>query len=227
MDTSQRASSPGFVPTEKLAEAVLRHLSRDIVEGRLRPGRHLVETQLCEELGVSRSPLREAIYRLAAEGLVELVPRKGAFVATITEKDMSDVFAVRSQLERLAARLSAQRATADDVENLVRLNDRCIAAVEARDGNEFFMANDAFHAEIARIASNDYLSQLQHAAAQRTYRALFLYLSSTDHLDRSNRDHEALIEAIAAGHGGRADRLMADHLRSAEREALRLLRNVP
>jgi DNA-binding GntR family transcriptional regulator len=227
MSSAERASSPGFVPTEKLAEAVLRHLARDIVEGRLRPGRHLVETQLCEELGVSRSPLREAIHRLAAEGLVDIIPRKGAFVATLTERDINDVFAVRAQLERLAARLAAQRATAADVEELRRQNEQCVAAVEAGDVNAFFMANDAFHAQLARIASNDYLAQLQHAAAQRTYRPLFLYLSTTDHLDRSNQDHAALIEEIAAGHAGRAERLMADHLKSAEGEAVRALRNVP
>jgi DNA-binding GntR family transcriptional regulator len=227
MTSTERATSPGFVPSEKLAEAVLRHLSRDIVEGRLRPGMHLVETQLCEELGVSRSPLREAIHRLAAEGLVEILPRKGAYVATLTHQDVADVFAVRAQLERLTARLAAERATEADVMELERLNRQCVSAVQRGDVNGFFKANDAFHAEVARLASNAYLAQLRHAAAQRTYRPLFLYLSNTAHLDRSNRDHEALIEAIGRGDGAAADRLMAAHLRSAEREALRLLRSVP
>jgi DNA-binding GntR family transcriptional regulator len=215
------------VPTEKLAEAVLRHLARDIVEGRLKPGEHLVEVRLSEELGVSRSPLREAIHRLAAEGLITLVPRKGAFVADLSAKDLRDVFAVRAQLERLTARLAAERAAPEAIDELRGLNEECAGAVATGDVTAFFEHNDAFHSGIARAADNAYLRELQRVAAQRTFRPLFLYLSNTEHLDGSIRDHDELIQAIATRDGKRAENVMLAHLDAAEQEALRLLDALP
>jgi DNA-binding GntR family transcriptional regulator len=223
----RRVTSPGFESTETLAEAILRHLARDIVEGRLRPGQHLVELQLCEELGASRSPVREAIHRLAAEGLVDLVPRKGAFVAELTGKEVVDVFEVRAQLERLSARLAADHANEEDVARLDAINRQCAAATQAEDFAAFFERNGAFHREIAAIAGNAYLQRVHQAAAARTFRPLFLYLSSPDHLRGSIVDHDALVEAIARRDGPRAERLMERHLRKAMEEASRLVETVP
>jgi DNA-binding GntR family transcriptional regulator len=220
---ADRVTSPGFQPSEKLSEAVLRHIAGDIVAGRLKPNQHLAELKLCEELGVSRSPVREAIHRLAVEGLVVLVPRKGAFVADLSAKEVSDVFEVRSELEALTARLAAAKATPRDVAELEAVNRRCAEAAEAESFAEFFDHNDAFHRSVGDIAGNDYLQQLRQAAATRTFRPLFLYLSSPEHMLSSVREHDELIGAIAAGRAADAERTVRGHLDSARREAIALV----
>lgn len=221
--STERVTSPGFEPSEKLSEAVLRHIARDIAEGRLQPNQHLAELKLCDELGVSRSPVREAIHRLAAEGLVVLVPRKGAFVADLSPKGVSDVFAVRGQLEALTAQIAAQKATAADVAELEAINRRCVEAVDAEDFSAFFEHNDAFHRSLGDIAGNEYLQSVRNSAAARTYRPLFLYLSSIAHLRASTDDHEELIRAIAAGRDADAEQIIRRHLENARREAVGLV----
>jgi DNA-binding GntR family transcriptional regulator len=221
--TAARVTSPGFQPSEKLSEAVLRHIAADIVAGRLKPNQHLAELKLCEELGVSRSPVREAIHRLAVEGLVVLVPRKGAFVADLSAKEVSDVFEVRRELEALTARLAATKATPRDVAELEAVNRLCSEAAGANNYTEFFDHNDAFHRSVGDIGGNDYLQQLRQAAAMRTFRPLFLYLSSPGHMLGSVREHDELIRAIADGRAADAERIVRGHLDNARREAMALV----
>ena len=218
-----RLISAGFEPTEKLAEAVLRHISQDIVEGRLEPGQHLPELRVCEELGVSRSPVREAIQRLAAEGLVEVVPRRGAFVADLSPSEVGDVFEVRANLEALSARLAADVATESDVDELRAINQECVDAVDENDFSAFFERNDAFHRAIAGITGNAYLQRVRQAAAARTYRPLFLHLSNVDHLRTSVAEHAELVTAIEQRASAQAGRIAQEHLDHAMREAKSLV----
>ncbi len=216
-------ASPGFVPSQTLAEAVLQHIARDIVEGHLVPGQHLGEVALSEQLGVSRSPVREAIRRLVAEGLVDLLPRKGAFVAALSAKEVADVFAVRIELEALSARLAAALATETDVAELEAINRRCAMAVEAKDPSAFFEHNDALHRAIGDISGNDYLQRMRSAASARTFRPLFLYLSSPFHLRQSTVEHAELISAIAAREPAAAEQAIRCHLENSMREAEQLV----
>jgi len=220
---AERFTSDGFTPTEKLAEAVLRHLARDIIAGRLRPRQRLIEERLSEELGVSRSPVREAIHRLAAEGLVDLVARRGAFVADLTPDEVSDVFAVRAQLERFSARLAARHASAREVEGLRAHNSACARVLASADLAGFFEHNDAFHRALAALSRNAYLQRVRQAAASRTFRPLFLYLSSAEHVAGSIDEHEGVVAAIEAHDEDLADQLMARHLENSQDHALRLL----
>jgi DNA-binding GntR family transcriptional regulator len=218
------ALSAGYVASEKLAEGVLRHLSRDIVSGVLAPGQRLIELQLAAELGVSRSPVREAIHRLATEGLVEIRPRRGAFVAALTPKDLQDVFDVREQLERTAAGLAASTAAPAGTSDLRAIDEECAVAAAAGDVAGFFESNDRLHALIAELSGNAYLLQLQRSAAQRSFRALFLQADSHDFLRRSVTEHRAIVAAIARGDRAAAETAMGLHLHHAGEAAVALLR---
>jgi DNA-binding GntR family transcriptional regulator len=218
------ALSAGYVASEKLAEGVLRHLSRDIVSGVLAPGQRLIELQLAAELGVSRSPVREAIHRLATEGLVEIRPRRGAFVAALTPKDLQDVFDVREQLERTAAGLAASSAGPERAADLAAIDAECTAAAAAGDVAAFFASNDRLHNLIAELSGNAYLRQLQRSAAQRSFRALFLLADSDAFLSRSVQEHHAIVEAISRGDRAAAETAMGQHLHHAGEAAVALLR---
>lgn len=113
-----------------LRDVVFESLRKAIVEGSLKPGQRLMEVQLAEQLGVSRTPVREAIRKLELEGFVIMLPRKGAYVADMSVKDIIDVLEVRSALEGLAANLAAERMDEKEVENLKEISESLNVAME-------------------------------------------------------------------------------------------------
>jgi DNA-binding GntR family transcriptional regulator len=208
-----------------LSAAIFQHIGRAIVEGRLRPNQRLVEMQLCQEFGCSRSPLREAIRMLAAEGLVTLTPRRGARVADLTPKTLRDVFEVRVLLEGLAARLAAQHRSDREVAELKAMNTAMRRAVVTGDLNLFFALNATFHQTIARIGGNSYLAALQGTAANRSFLPLFMFLSDARHLTAAVDAHDAIIDAVEAGDPAAAERGMLRHIREIQREAEHLVQS--
>lgn len=209
----------GFQTPLPLSEAIFRHIGQAIVEGKLRPKQRLVETRLCAEFGCSRSPLREALRMLAAEGLVDFTPRRGARVAELTPKALRDVFEVRVLLEGLAARLAAEHRSDRDIEELRALSARMRQVVATGQSCEFFALNHSFHELLARIGGNDYLASLQQTAANRTFLPLFLFLSDQRHLDAAVASHEEIVEAVARGDSVDAEQCMWRHIRQIQREA--------
>ncbi|MDX6740055.1 GntR family transcriptional regulator [Actinocorallia sp. A-T 12471] len=185
-------SEPGSL--RDLAYATLR---QRIVEVALKPGERLVERDLAAELNVSRIPLREALRMLAAEGLVVIVPGKGALVSPFTPADVRDLFDVREVLESLAARLAAARASAESVERLEKRLEECRAATADADVTRIAAANAAFHAEIIDLADNPLLTSLMSPLAART-EWLFRLTSSRDPAEQCS-EHEELFALIAAG----------------------------
>jgi DNA-binding GntR family transcriptional regulator len=206
-----------------LSAAIFQHLGRAIVEGRLRPNQRLVEMQLCQEFGCSRSPLREAIRMLAAEGLVTLTPRRGARVADLSPKALRDVFEVRLLLEGLSARLAAEHRSDQEVTELKAMNASMRRAVETGDLNLFFALNTAFHQAIARIGGNAYLASLQETAANRSFLPLFMFLSDAAHLTAAVEAHDEILGAIEERDPSAAEQGMAQHIREIQREAERLV----
>lgn len=216
-------SAMTFQAPSRLCDAVVEYLGRAIAEGRLEAGARLVESEVCAELRVSRTPVREAIRVLAAEGLVTILPRRGARVADLTPKIVRDVFAVRMAIEGLCARLAAEHTTPAGLSQLKRLNDSMRRAVEQADGQLFFSLNEQFHSQIAAQTDNEYLMSLQQTAATRTFRPLFLNLSNLAHYARSVDDHDAVLDALTRGDRASADRVMQQHILEAQEEALRLI----
>jgi DNA-binding GntR family transcriptional regulator len=224
----QGARTPwsGFAPPASLPDAISDHLGRAIAEGQFQPGQRLVETQLCADLGVSRTPMREALRMLAAEGLVDISSRKGARVAELTKASVTDVFTVRSALESLAAELAASQHSVESVDELRDLNAKMLAEVRAGNARTFFELNNVFHRGVALMTRNTYLQTLQMTAAARSFRPLFLSLSGLPHLEDSVSDHERIVAAIGRGDASRARSEMQRHIRNAEQEALRILESV-
>lgn len=208
-------SEPGSV--RDLAYATLR---RRIVEVALQPGERLVERDLAAELNVSRIPLREALRMLAAEGLVLLVPGKGALVSPFTPADVRDLFDVRESLESLAARLAALRATEETVKALRDRLAECRAATAAADVPRIAAANAAFHTEIIELAANPLLTSLMTPLAART-EWLFRLTSSRDPAEQCT-EHEDLFDLIASGNADGAAAAAYAHVATGRAPSLAL-----
>ena len=143
-----------------LRDVVFNTLRRAILKGDLKPGERLMEIALAEKLGVSRTPIREAIRKLELEGLVVMAPRKGAKVASITERDLNDVLEVRKGMEELAIRLACERITPEELEELDKVEQRFLSLTENGDLTELAEMDVAFHDIIYKATNNKRLVQL-------------------------------------------------------------------
>ena len=193
-------------------EAALR-LRSLIVRGDLPPGEALVEGELCAALGVSRTPLREALKLLAAEGLVELRLNRSAIVAPIRREEIDELFEVVAGVERIGAELAAMRMTARDHDKLATLQQRMERHHDAGELREYFELNQQIHQFILGCARNAALRSTHEALMARVERARFFALSSRKRWDESVEEHRAIMRALAALDGDKAGRLLAQHVR--------------
>jgi len=203
-----------------LRDVVFDTLRDAIIQGRLEPGERLMETQLAEELGVSRTPVREAMRRLEQEGFIVMVPHKGAYVAGITLRDIADVFEVRAALDSLAAGLAAQRITEDELEELekalVRLSEDTIA------GNveKIVKSDEAFHEIIYRASRNERLLQIIINLQEQIHRFRTTSLSRPGRAKITIEEHRKIVEAISEHNVALSQTLAMEHTESAEQNLL-------
>ena len=192
-----------------LRDVVFNTLRRAILKGELEPGERLMEIALANKLGVSRTPIREAIRKLELEGLVVMIPRKGAEVARITEKDLRDVLEVRTSLEKLAIELACDRITEDDLK------------LACKDFEESFGKDDlttiaekdvAFHDIIFRSTKNARLIQILNNLREQMYRYRLEYLKDTQSHDRLVEEHQRIVDAIIDKNKEEAVRLIQEHI---------------
>lgn len=193
-------------------------LEEDIVAGRLRPGQRLDEVGLAERFGVSRTPIREVLIQLAASGLVEIRPRRGAFVVLLGPRELLESFELMAEIEAACARLAARRMTGEHRAVLTAAHDACRAAVAAGDRAAYYPANADFHAAIYAATGN----RVIHGEALRLQRALQPYrrlqLKVPRRMAASFSEHEAILDRLLAGDGtGAADLLRAHVLIQGER----------
>jgi DNA-binding GntR family transcriptional regulator len=192
-----------------LRHAVFDAILEMIISRELRPGDHLGEGELAEHLAVSRQPVREALQQLQAEGWVDLRPGAGAFVHSPTEKEVSDLLAMRTMLETEAARLAAEGSNDADVGRLWQLWDAGVRAVESNDLEGIISANAGFHACVMNMGDNRVLKELSQLVERRVrwhYRPVAQIRGK-----HSWDEHAELIRAIAAGDAVGAARIMANH----------------
>jgi DNA-binding GntR family transcriptional regulator len=196
-----------------LWERVHAHLREEILANRLPAGSELQETALAAELGVSRGPVREAIGRLATEGLVVVRPRRGAVVRELSKDDFLEAYQVREALEATAARLATGRLGEEDLARLEQLTATMEEHAERGEVDAFFEANAAFHAALVEASGNRRLRDLyaQLLGQMNRYRRRSLALRGSLH--QSVAEHRAILDALAARDPERAGRLMADHIR--------------
>jgi DNA-binding GntR family transcriptional regulator len=195
-------------------------LKKQIIEVELRPGQRLVERDLADELKVSRIPLREALRLLAAEGLVVLVPHRGALVSPFTPADVRDLFDVRENLEVLAARLAAERADAQGLVRLTRCLESARTATESGDKAEIAAANARFHAEIVTLSDNALLETMMRPLNARMEWLFRLTADRDPH--QQCAEHTELYEAIAAADPARTAEFALRHVVSGRDIALEL-----
>lgn len=179
-----------------LRQSVYEALVDLVVSGELRPGQHLVETELARQLGVSRQPVREALHRLEAEGWVDLRPSQGAFVHVPTDQEVDDLLHVRELLEVETARLAARTATPEQLKELRQIWEDGRAAAEADDLSAVVTGNNAFHAAVANIAGNTVLADLTGIVGNRVRWYYRLVAPARRH--GSWAEHGELIDMIEA-----------------------------
>ena len=201
-----------------LRDQVLAELRRRIVDGVYPPGERLTEDRLAADFGVSRNPVREALRIAEADGLVVTAPRRGAVVATPDVGAVADLFAVRSRLEPLAARVAAERADAHDVTDLRALLDQAREATDAGDLSRVAELNSALHMRVIDITGNRWLSTLSAAIYLHVH--WIFRVSASYRAVHSWQEHIRLVDAIADGDPDEAEMAALAHVDAAAEAAL-------
>lgn len=193
------------------ATHVREDLENAIACGALVPGTRLDETSFAKRFGVSRTPVREALQQLAAAGLVEVRPRRGAVVAMATPQRLYEMFEVMAEIEAMCVRLAARRITP---EGLARLQDaQAECAARRDDPDAYYDANEQFHQAIYALSGNAFLAEEAHALQKRLRPYRRLQLRVRFRVSTSFSEHEAILAAMTAGEGERAAMAMRDHVR--------------
>lgn len=203
-----------------LREVVFESLREAIIQGALKPGERLMELQLAEELGVSRTPVREAIRKLELEGFVVMIPRKGAYVAGITYKDVTEVFEVRAALESLAAGLAAERITEEELDQLERSVVHIGEVVENDNIHAMVQYDTEFHEIIYRASRNKRLKAIVLNLHEQIQRFRLTTLSQPGRTRLALEEHKKIVDAISERNVELASALAGEHIANAENSLL-------
>jgi DNA-binding GntR family transcriptional regulator len=195
-----------------LHDEVVGRLRDLIVEGRLAGGTRIHEGRLCEQLGVSRTPLREALKVLANEGLVDLLPNRGAVVRPVTAKDTRDLLRVLGRLEALAGELACAHATDAEIAELKAVHERMLELHRAGDIMEYFKLNQTIHRAIVRMARNPTLESLHDTFQARVKRIRFVPHDFGVAPDQPLREHQQMIDALIARNSKLLGTLLDEHM---------------
>ncbi|WP_148253121.1 GntR family transcriptional regulator [Aidingimonas lacisalsi] len=206
MDEDDQLSRPGLV------EKVANYLREHIVMDHFQPGQRLPERSLADELQVSRTPMREALKILATEGLVEILPNKGAVVADVSPSDVKEKAYVLSILEQAAAELACQLATDQDISELQALHYEMKAAFLRRDRQNYFRINQEIHNRIVALSGNASLIEMHGYLSRQLYRVRYLSNQKTDKWTTAMTEHEAIMAALEARDASRMGSELRNHL---------------
>ena len=209
MDMDFEVNMNEYLP---LRDVVVNTLRKAILRGELKPGERLMEIQLANKLGVSRTPIREAIRKLELEGLVLMIPRKGAEVAQITEKNMQDVLEVRKALEELSVQLACERITPEQVEEMKMAAEDFRKVLKSGDVTKIAEADVKFHDIIFAATNNQRLITLLNNLREQMYRFRVEYLKQKECYPQLLEEHDKLIALISGGEVEEACELMGCHI---------------
>lgn len=207
-----------------LHDQVTLRLRTMLVEGRIAPGAKLNERELCAQLHVSRTPLREAIKLLAAEGLVDLLPNRGAVAVRLTEADIVDTFEVLAGLEAMSGRLAAARIGDAELAEIRATHYEMLACHVRGDLSGYYRLNAAIHAAINAAARNPVLADTYRRINARVTALRFRTNQDQAKWQRAVAEHEAMLQALAARDGERLGSLLAAHLANKRETVLEQLR---
>lgn len=198
-----------------LRKKVFDQLQNDILNGKYRPGDNLIETRLSEELGVSRTPIREAIRQLELEGLVQSIPNKGAVVKGISAQDIQDIYTIRMLIEGLAARWAAEKITPEELEELREALELEEFYTMKNDTEHLLKFDSKFHDIIFRASKSKPLMHTLSTFHHYVQSARNASFSSPGRAHNVLKEHKAIFDAIADRDPERAERLTTEHVRNA------------
>jgi DNA-binding GntR family transcriptional regulator len=207
-------SGSGFpkVERQRLHDLVVEHLQNLIIEGGLEPGAKLNERELCERLGISRTPLREAMKVLATEGLIEIVPNRGAFVSRMDETEIRETFELMSGLEAMSGELAAERISPAEIAEIKALHADMLARRSERDLAGYYSLNQAIHNKINEAARNSVMREVYLSVNRRLMALRFKSNFREDRWDRAVAEHDEMIQALEKRDGKRLATILRQHL---------------
>jgi DNA-binding GntR family transcriptional regulator len=202
------------IKNRSLHDQVVSRVRDLIIEGILEPGSRIDEGRLIDELGVSRTPFREALRTLAAEGLVIMKPSRGSIVRKWTAADVFSMLEVLGHLEQLAGELACARATDDEIQDLIALHLEMVQYYKANDRMPYYKLNQEFHSRLTELSKNATLQEMQRNIQARLKRIRYIGNEKPTAWAGAVQDHEAMIEALRAKDGKRLGKAMATHLKN-------------
>jgi DNA-binding GntR family transcriptional regulator len=199
-----------------LREVVFRTLRQAIIQGEFQPGERLMEESLANKLGVSRTPVREAIRMLELEGLVVMIPRRGAEVAKITVKDLRDALEVRMSLEALSVRLACERIDEAGKEQLIEASMQFKEAINSKLVPAIVEGDERFHDVIFSTTNNQRLITIAQNLREQVYRYRVEYVKDFSYHDKLVREHDQITRAILTRDAETAEQIMKSHIYNQE-----------
>ncbi|MBQ1310829.1 MAG: GntR family transcriptional regulator [Blautia sp.] len=207
-----------------LRDVVFNTLRQAILKGELKSGERLMEMELAQRLGVSRTPIREAMRKLELEGLVVMIPRKGAHVAGITEKDLSDVLEVRITLESMAVEKACRNMDEEQIGRLNLASRNFAHTIQEGDVTKLAEADEAFHEVIYQASGNAKLIQVLANMREQMYRYRLEYLKDEEAREQLLAEHQELVSAIRERDERKAKEITFSHLENQRQAILRTIR---
>ena len=211
-----------LIPRQGLHDVVADRLRQFIVEGLLLPGERLNERMLCEQMGVSRTPMREAIKKLAGEGLVRLEPNRGAVVHRLTREEVAAAFEVVASMEALSGQLAAQRATPEQIQRVLALQDRMEEAHRKNDLPGYYQLNAEIHSAINEAAGNPVLAEMFRSINLRLQSLRFRSNLDQKKWDAAVKEHKDIANALASRNQAKLSLLLRQHLMNKREIVLKL-----
>ncbi|MBE5883819.1 MAG: GntR family transcriptional regulator [Lachnospiraceae bacterium] len=221
MQDSFQVKMDEFLP---LRDVVFNTLRQAILTGDLKPGERLMEIHLANKLGVSRTPIREAIRKLELEGLVTMIPRRGAEVAQITEKSMNDVLEVRRAMDALCVELACERISEEELDKLKLACEGFEQAVKTKDAKKIAQADVALHDIIVQATGNQRLIQLVNNLSEQMYRYRFEYIKDFSQHDRLVEEHKIIYESMVRKDKDTASQAAKTHIDNQKRAIIKQIR---
>jgi DNA-binding GntR family transcriptional regulator len=194
-----------------LREQIVSSLRDSIIRGDLSPGQKITEPELAEKLGISRTPIREAFRQLESEGYLTVMPRRGAVVSSITNKEILDFFELKSLLEGYALRKAAPEITNRDIAKLIRINNQLEAFARDGDIEAFFKKNNEFHYALVNLCDNKKLSEIWNSLVRKYIKFRLRALSTPGRCMDSVDQHRDIIDALARKDGPLSESMIYRH----------------
>jgi len=202
----------GKIESQAIRDQVLDGIERALISGALRPGERVVEAKIASEAGISRGPVREAIQRLVAEGILVHIPNKGTFVAPWDDKDVAETYSLRALLESYAARLTMQRMSQKEREEMESIVERMFEQARANDAEGAHELDIQFHRRLAELSGHSLLVRMLGEIGRRISMLVNLDARTTPDLVEYAQNHDMLLNALKTGDGAYVEQLFREHI---------------